>query len=58
MITKSQKFRIFTLMIAISILIGFSYATIVDNDLLWHFKLGENILQYGVTSKDFFSWQE
>ena len=30
----------------------------VDNDILWHFKLGENILQNGITNLDLFSWQE
>ena len=55
---KKRKIILFTFMGLISLVLSFLYSSSVDNDLLWHFKLGENILQNGITIKDTFSWQE
>lgn len=55
---KNKKILMFWIFALISLLISISSFSKIDNDILWHIKLGEEILQNGITIKDTFSWQE
>jgi len=55
---KEKKCLILMSIFIILLCFSFNVCESVDNDLLWHFKLGEHILHNGISTKDMFSWQQ
>lgn len=55
---KNKKFFLFWIFALISLIISIASFSKIDNDILWHIKLGENILTNGISIKDSFSWQQ